>query len=264
LDIRPQYRLYIDETGNSDTKSAADPNHRFLTLTGVIIHLDYVDKILHPQMEDLKRRYFKSHPDDPIILHRSDINNARGSFYALKNPSVREAFDTEVLRLIGEWNYKVISVIIDKKELLDRYSVWQYDPYHYSLKVILERYVYFLEQNHAIGDAMAESRGGKEDMRLKLSYERLYESGSEYISTLRFHQVLSSKQLKVKNKSSNVSGLQLADLLAHPSRLQMLRTYNLKDEDYSQKFAGRIVELLKSKYLSRGLKIEGYGMKKLP
>jgi hypothetical protein len=36
------YRLYIDESGNADLKaSQTDSNHRFLSLTGVIIHLDY-------------------------------------------------------------------------------------------------------------------------------------------------------------------------------------------------------------------------------
>jgi hypothetical protein len=43
------YRLYIDETGNPDLKaSLRDPNHRFLSLTGVIMHLDYARTVAHP------------------------------------------------------------------------------------------------------------------------------------------------------------------------------------------------------------------------
>lgn len=36
-----KYRIYIDEVGNSDLESSDDPNHRFLSLTGVILELGY-------------------------------------------------------------------------------------------------------------------------------------------------------------------------------------------------------------------------------
>jgi hypothetical protein len=40
------YRLYIDDTGNADLKaSQTDPNHRFLSLTGIIISLDYTREV---------------------------------------------------------------------------------------------------------------------------------------------------------------------------------------------------------------------------
>jgi hypothetical protein len=43
------YRLYIDETGNADLKaSQTDPNHRFLSLTGIIMHVDYTRTTLIP------------------------------------------------------------------------------------------------------------------------------------------------------------------------------------------------------------------------
>ena len=70
--VRMKYRMYIDEVGNSDLESSDNPNHRFLSLTGVIISLDYVRDILFPEMERLKEKHFGSHPDDPIILHRKE------------------------------------------------------------------------------------------------------------------------------------------------------------------------------------------------
>jgi len=42
---------------------------------------------------------------------------------------------------------------------------------------------------------MAESRGGKEDKRLKASYSKLWEEGTDYIFQERFHIALTSKQL---------------------------------------------------------------------
>jgi len=68
-----KYRLYVDEVGNSDLKSSDNTDHRFLSLTGVIFDLDYVNKVLFPEIELLKRNFFGSHPDEPIILHRKEI-----------------------------------------------------------------------------------------------------------------------------------------------------------------------------------------------
>lgn len=41
-----KYRIYIDEVGNPDVESSDNPNHRFLSLTGVIIDLEYVRNVL--------------------------------------------------------------------------------------------------------------------------------------------------------------------------------------------------------------------------
>jgi hypothetical protein len=65
--------MYVDEVGNSDLASSENPLHRFLSLTGIIIDLNYVSCILYPQMERLKSEYFDSHPDDPVIFHRKDL-----------------------------------------------------------------------------------------------------------------------------------------------------------------------------------------------
>ena len=68
-----KYRLYVDEVGNPDMGASEDPNHRYLSLTGVILELGYVDAVVHPRVEDLKRRYFGSHADEPMILHRKEL-----------------------------------------------------------------------------------------------------------------------------------------------------------------------------------------------
>jgi len=50
---------------------------------------------------------------------------------------------------------------------------------------------------------MAESRGGKEDMRLKASYKRVYHEGTEYVAADAFATHLTSQQLKLKAKKAN-------------------------------------------------------------
>ena len=75
-----KYRIYIDEVGNNDLGSSIDPNHRYLSLTGLIFELDYVKRTLQPAIENLKEKYFGTHPDEPIILHRKELVNKKYPF----------------------------------------------------------------------------------------------------------------------------------------------------------------------------------------
>ncbi len=252
-----KYRIYVDEVGNPDLESSDNPNHRFLSLTGVVIRLDHVRDVLHPQMEALKAKYFDYHPDEPVILHRKEMLNGRPPFGVLRDAEVRREFDKELLRLMESWEYTVISVCLDKKRHKETYSTWRYDPYHYCLAVLLERYVFFLNTaDGSRGDVMAESRGGKEDRRLKNSFARLWEKGTDYVNPEQFQRALTSRELTVKPKFMNISGLQLADLLAHPSRNEILIENELLPGPL-RPFARRIVNILQQKYYRRGGKIYG-------
>ena len=259
-----KYRLYVDEVGNPGLQSAEDPRHRYLSLTGIILELDYVDKIVFSSLEGLKKKYFHSHVDDPIIFHRKEMVNTRYPFKQLRSEVIRNAFDNDLIRLLKKLDYIVITIVLDKLEYRIRYKKWQADPYHYSLRVLLERYVLFLTNNNFVGDVMAESRGGKEDMRLKASYKKVYKEGTEYVGAEEFQKYLTSGELKVKQKSNNIAGLQLADLLAHPSYKATLARRNRRK--LASNFGGEIAQILeKTKYYrSPTDKIEGWGRKWLP
>jgi len=190
-----KYRIYVDEVGNHDLTHVDDLNERFLSLTGVIFELGYVERVLFPRLESLKIKYFHSHPDDPVIFHRKEITNFKGKFAILRNQELHNAFDNDLLNLLGEFEYTIITVVIDKKQHRDQYLVWHYDPYHYCLKIIVERFVLFLLSKEATGDVVCESRGGKEDCRLKESFSRIYREGSEFISRDSFQSTLTSNQL---------------------------------------------------------------------
>jgi len=259
-----KYRLYVDEVGNSDLRASTDPNHRYLSLTGVIMELEYVRTTVFPAVEALKSRYFDSHPDDPLILHRKELVNKRYPFQNLRDAATEAAFNDELLSLLRGLDYTVITTVIDKLEHQHRYAVWRYDPYHYCLAVLVERYVLWLEQREAIGDVMAESRGGKEDRRLKDSFARLYEEGTDYVRPTKLAKYLTSKQLKVKPKSNNIAGLQIADLIAHPSfRATQARRFN---KPLPANFGGTVAAILEaSKYhRSPSGRINGWGRKWLP
>lgn len=259
-----KYRLYIDEVGNPDLGASADPNHRFLSLTGVALDLAYVDNTVFPVLEALKRKFFGSHPDDPVVLHRKELVNKKPPFEALADTNVETAFNAELLALFQNWDYTVLTVVIDKLEHQQRYRTWRFDPYHYCLTVMVERYVLWLCQRDAQGDVMSESRGGKEDRRLKDSFERVFEQGSDFVPPEQFRARLTSRQLKVKSKANNIAGLQLADLMAHASfRATLARR---EGRPLPANFGGRIAAILEADKYHRNAAgvIEGWGRKWLP
>jgi hypothetical protein len=111
-----------------------------------------------------------------------------------------------------------------------------------------------------VGDVLAESRGGREDRLLKDSYSRVYERGAWQRRSDFFQQSLTSGQLKLKPKSANIAGLQLADLLGNPVRRSMLVEKGLLNEPLGQ-FAQRLCGLLEGKF-NRHLydgRVWGYG-----
>ena len=65
----------------------------------------------------------------------------------------------------------------------------------------------------------------------------------------------------MKLKANNIAGLQLADLIAHPSRNEILKDQNLLEGEVAP-FAQRVIEILREKYDQREGKI--FGKKFLP
>lgn len=251
-----KYRIYVDEVGNPDLESSDNPNHRFLSLTGVILELGYVQSTLYPEMERLKAKYFKSHPDDPVLFHRKEMLNRRPPFEALRDDATRHAFDEELLAHLESWEYTVITVCLDKKRHKETYTTWRYDPYHYCLAVLLERFTFFLGRRRCRGDVLAESRGGREDRRLKESFARLWVQGTEFVEPKQFQRRLTSRELKVKTKANNISGLQLADIVAHPSRNEILAENGLLPREIAP-FGQRIIAVLQHKYDRREDRVFG-------
>jgi len=259
-----KYRIYVDEVGNPDLKSSENIDHRFLSLTGVIVDLNYVKHTLTPELEKLKVKYFDHHPDEPIIFHRKEMLKKKPPFSILKDSRIEIKFNKELLNKLKKWDYKVISVIIDKKEHDDRYSTWKYDPYHYCQEILIERFRLFLNINGAKGDIMFESRGSKEDTRLKKSFRRIIESGTHNLSSDDLLNHYTSKELKIKPKSANISGLQVADLIAHPARRWFFKNIFSLNEGKTT-FSDEIIKILeKDKFFRYNGKIYGYGAKKLP
>lgn len=255
------FRIFIDECGHADLKSSEHPNERYLGLTGVIMRLEYESGEFTNNLNKLKEDIFGTRN---IVLHRKEIVGAVAPFECLRDENIRSRFNTQFLPLLSESTFRVFSVIIDKKEHKQRYAVWRFDPYHYCLTVMLERYVMFLDRIGQSGDVMAESRGKKDNMRLERAYKYIYANGSEHVSVRHFQQHLSSREIKIQPKTANISGLQIADAIANPCYRALIceKTNVAMQADFGK----RVVEtLLRNKFLKSPYgKIKGWGTKILP
>lgn len=253
-----RFRLYIDESGDHVFKQLEEEGHRYLCLLGCWFRgRDY--RTFHQELEAFKQHHIPHNPDEPVILHREDIINRRRAFWHLRDPDKAMAFDDDLLALIRQAEFRIVAVVIDKKGLKIQYPTPAH-PYHLGLGFMLQRYCGFLNHINRYGDVMAESRGGREDRLLKDSYSWVYKRGMWTTDAAFFQQALTSKELKVKPKSTNIAGLQLADLLSNPLRKAILIEKG-RISGPLPSFATRILETVDGKlnrHIYKG-RVEGYG-----
>ncbi len=255
-------RLYVDESGDHGYKQLDSPDKRYLGLVGCWFDLQSYRENFQARFEALKQKYFPHDPDEPVVLHRKELLNKDGIFRVLLDPDKEASFNEELLSLIQESQFTVIAVVIDKRAHRDRYGEAAWHPYHYCLMAILERYCGYLNFTNQRGDVLAESRGGTEDHQLKQAYKRIYESGTWYRPGAWFQKVLTSHELKLKPKSKNIAGLQLADIIAHPVKQEILAEKG-KIPAQEGAFGRQICSRLKGKYNREVFKGQTWGYGKI-
>jgi hypothetical protein len=124
----------------------------------------------------------------------------------------------------------------------------------------MERYCGFLGFKNARGDFLAESRGKTEDQQLKNAFDHVYTHGTMQRRASFFRNVLTSKEIKIKPKSANIAGLQLADILAYPCKREILKIER-GIEIRTNEFNNEILAAIQAKY-NRQIyedRIRGYG-----
>lgn len=257
-----RYRLYFDETGTGDLRAhKKDQNQRYLSLTGLVFRQDVHDSTFTARLTALKRRVFNN-PE--IILHRREIIDRKGDFALLEDPVIRADFDAQFLDLIGYLPGPAFTISIDKQAHLEKYKVWQFDPYHYVLTCLVERYGLWLNRHDFVGDVMGEARTEWHDGRLRRAFNYQYDNGSRFLRADVARKRLTSRDLKLKPKTANIAGLQVADLLAHPAH----RTFKFMEQNLPMPndYGAALVRALEGVYDRNpwnGL-IRGYGRKWLP
>ena len=168
------------------------------------------------------------------------------------------------MRIFETTEYVLITALIDKEWMLRQAHWTKTHPYHYLMEILVEKYVQLLERKHAIGDIMPESRQDK-DALLQLAFDDVRKKGTDFVSKARIASALRGSQLKFRKKLDNIAGLQLCDLIAHPSHIY---TRSLMAHDVSLgAFSTEVCNILVASKYDRSPwngKIVGYGIKHLP
>lgn len=255
----PQYRLYIDESGDHTYRLMGDPSHRYLALLGVWLRQGDIYTGFADALSQFKRDIFGPRPDQPVILHRSDIINRKGPFGILREPGIHAAFNSGLLELLRETDFKMVCVIIDKQKQREQYAD-PFHPYHYCLAAMLDRYSGWLNYKNTVGDVLAESRGKEEDLQLGQAYRRVYESGTLWFGREHHQRALTSKKLKIRPKLADIAGLQLADILAYPVKQACLIEKGRIEADRSV-FGNDVYKAVRNRWNINAWRgqVQGYG-----
>ncbi len=216
----PAYRLYIDESGDHTYKNLDDPARQYLGLTGVLIHKAAYDPAIPQALEALKRAFFKYDPDIPPILTRKQIIDRRAWFGILRDKEKNAEWERRLLDFYSTLPAQFFTVVIDKKAHLANFPTDTWNPYEYSLAVLLWRIRGFLRlAGRATADVMPESRGNVEDNQLLAAYINLRAFGSTYGNAEQYQAAFPVERLLFRRKDQNITGLQLADLVAAEQKL---------------------------------------------
>lgn len=188
----------------------------------------------------------------------------KGVFAALKDQALCAKFDARFTQIVRDLPAPVFTVSIDKEAHLDRYKVWQFNPYHYALTCLLERFVLWLNRTGYRGDVIGEARNPTHDAQLRRSFRYFYRNGTTVRKDV-IQKCLISGELRLQLKTANIAALQIADLLAHPAHrtFKFIKLGQKIPDDYG---ASLVAILEGSKYdrNPRDGNVEGYGRKWLP
>lgn len=242
-----QYVVYVDESGDHSLESI-DPQYPVFVLAFCVFHKNHYVTHVVPSLESFK---FKHFGHDVVVLHETDIRKERGSFRFSSRPH-KEAFLDELTGLIEANKFILIASVIDKTRLRDRSA----NPYHLALGFCLETLYELMREKHQQDlptHVVVECRGKKEDAELELEFRRICAGENRFADPLPFEAVFADKK-------TNSTGLQLADLVARPIGLSVIRPTQIN----------RAFESLKEKFFCSGGRkhvgtgFEGWGLKLHP
>lgn len=207
------YIVYVDESGDHGMQNL-DPNYPVFVLAFCIFHKrHYSDQVVSA----LHQFKFKHFGHDLVVLHEHDIRKEKGAF-SFKSRQQKTMFLAELSQIIHTHNFILVSCVINKarlKGLPDQNE----NPYHLALGFCLETLYEFLQeknQNELLTHVVFECRGKREDDELELEFRRMCDGTNRLGIDLPFEIVFADKKV-------DSPGLQLADLVARPVGLNVLR-----------------------------------------
>lgn len=222
------YIIYVDESGDHSLEVVYEEHPVFVLAFCIFKKSDYA-KIVASSICTLK---FDFWGHDSIVLHIHKIRKPKDDFSILANLSAMQKFTDSLNSLISDAPFTIISTIIDKRQLKNRYTAPQ-NPYHLGLLFCLERASRFLEERNQrmqITHLVVEGRGKKEDSDLELEFRHIKDKTSS--------NGLAKFEIQFADKRVNSAGLQIADLVAHPigrhyiNSVQKNRSYEILEKKF--------------------------------
>lgn len=128
------------------------------------------------------------------------------------------------------------------------------------MEILIEKYTLFLGRHDAVGDLMPEKRG-KVDAALQAECLAIYENGTRYAPSEAIRKRIVSPLLKFRAKTDNIAGLELCDLIAHPSYMYVRQCHG--HAVMPGPFAAQVIQTLCNLRYDRSQTgiIKGYGWK---
>lgn len=208
------YVVYVDESGDHSL-TEVNPEFPMFVLAFCIFKIsDYTSDIV-PSFQNFKFRFFGH---DMVILHEREIRKTQGPFTILFDKDTRTQFFTDLNQIVEEAKFKVVACVIDKMKFRNTGYVND-SPYRVAMEFGLERVFFELQQRGQSGKktfVIFESRGKKEDNELELEFRRL-------MDRTRIQGIPATFEFLTAEKKINSSGLQLADMVARPIGLHVLK-----------------------------------------
>lgn len=206
--------VFVDESGDHSLESV-NPDYPIFVLAFCILPTAaYVEQIT-PAVRRLKCQLFGH---DLVILHEHDIRKKTGPFARL-GKDARDALMAGLTDIIQAAPMTLVAVVIDKVRHKAKYMSPEH-PYHLALKYGLERVHHFLKlqgQGERRTAVVCEARGLKEDKEMELAFRRVCCGDNRGRRPYALDIVIADK------RTNSQEGLQLADLVARPAGLHVLR-----------------------------------------
>lgn len=242
--------VYVDESGDHGMETV-DGNYPVFVLAFCVFHKRHYSEKVVPALQKFKFNHFGH---DLAVLHEHEIRKEKGDF-KFQTRRQKQDFLLELTSIIEASNFILISCVIDKAQLRSKPGVPP-NPYHLALGFCLETLYELLReknQDDKLTHVVVECRGKKEDNELELEFRRICDGANRWGKALPF-------DVKFADKKVNLAGLQLADLVARPIGLRVLRP----DQE------NRAFDVLKRKFFCSGGRecvgegFENWGLKIYP
>jgi hypothetical protein len=206
--------VYVDESGDHGMQTL-DANYPVFVLAFCVFYKRHYSEKVVPALHKFKFNHFGH---DLVVLHEHEIRKEKGDFRFFVNREHKQQFISELTGIIELSNFILISCVIDKTRLRERGDA-DNNPYHLALGFCLETLYEFLQeknQNGALTHVVVECRGKKEDNELELEFRRICDGANRLGISLPFDVIFADKKV-------DSPGLQLADLVARPVGMSVIR-----------------------------------------